>query len=126
MRKHHVQHGFDLCKRDEFRKGRIGIFVRSVDLFDAGQIKQYEFALVFQLSVSEGKVIVKILKAALLIFMIIAVSACGSAERKKNKAEARNTDEKTKTMQEYKSCIKKAKEDQAKLDACERLIKANE
>jgi uncharacterized membrane protein len=55
---------------------------------------------------SEGKVIVKILKAALLIFMIIAVSACGSAERKKNKAEAR--------------------EDQAKLDACERLIKANE
>jgi hypothetical protein len=38
---------------------------------------------------SEGKVIVKILKAALLIFMIIAVSACGSAERKKNKAEAR-------------------------------------
>jgi hypothetical protein len=75
---------------------------------------------------SEGKVIVKILKAALLIFMIIAVSACGSAERKKNKAEARHTDEKTKTMQEYKSCIKKAKEDQAKLDACERLIKANE
>jgi hypothetical protein len=38
----------------------------------------------------------------------------------------RKPDEKTKTMQEYKSCIKKAKEDQAKLDACERLIKANE
>jgi len=28
-------------------------------------------------------------------------------------------------MQEYKSCINKAKEDQAKLDACERIIKAN-
>ena len=67
-----------------------------------------------------------ILKAALLIVMIIAVSACGSAERKKNKAEAAYTEEKTKTMQEYKSCVKKAKEDQAKLDACERLIKANE
>jgi hypothetical protein len=68
----------------------------------------------------------KILKAALIIFTIITVSACGSAERKKNKAEAAYTDEKTKTMQEYKSCVKKAKEDQAKLDACERLLKANE
>ena len=65
-------------------------------------------------------------KAALLVLMIITVSACGSSERKKNRAEAAYTDEKTKTMQEYKSCIKKAKEDQAKLDACERLIKANE
>ncbi len=65
-------------------------------------------------------------KAALLVLMVITVSACGSSERKKNRAEAAYTDEKTKTMQEYKSCIKKAKEDQAKLDACERLIKANE
>ena len=67
----------------------------------------------------------KILKAALIALTIIAISACGSAERKKNKAEARNTEEKTKTMQEYKSCVKKAKEDQEKLDACERIIKAN-
>jgi hypothetical protein len=69
---------------------------------------------------------VKILKAALIVVTIITVSACGSSERKKNKAEAAYTEEKTKTMQEYKSCVKKAKEDQAKLDACERLIKANE
>ena len=68
----------------------------------------------------------KILKAALIFLTIIAVSACGSAERKKNKAEAALTDEKTKTMQEYKSCVKKAKQDQDKLDACERLMKANE
>jgi hypothetical protein len=27
-------------------------------------------------------------------------------------------------MQEYKSCVKKAKTDQEKLDACERLMKA--
>jgi hypothetical protein len=65
-------------------------------------------------------------KAALIAALVVAVSACGSAERKKNKAEAAYTDEKTKTMQEYKSCVKKAKEDQAKLDACERLMKANE
>jgi hypothetical protein len=29
-------------------------------------------------------------------------------------------------MQEYKSCIKKAKQDEAKLDACERLLKVVE
>ena len=67
----------------------------------------------------------KIFKAALLVLMVITVSACGSSERKKNKAEAEYKKEQTKTMQEYKSCIKKAKEDQAKLDACERIMKAN-
>ena len=36
------------------------------------------------------------------------------------------TQEETKTMQEYKSCVKKAKQDQDKLDACERLLKANQ
>ena len=68
----------------------------------------------------------KILKPALVVLTIITISACGSAERNKTKAEAAYTEEKTKTMQEYKSCVKKAKDDQAKLDACERLIKANE
>ena len=68
----------------------------------------------------------KIVKTALIVLTIITLSACGSSERKKNKAEAEYTKEKTKTMQEYKSCVKKAKDDQAKLDACERLIKANQ
>ena len=68
----------------------------------------------------------KILRLALVVLTIIAVSACGSAERKKNKAEAAYAEEKTKTMQEYKSCVKKAKEDEAKLDACERIMKANQ
>ena len=68
----------------------------------------------------------KILKAALFISVIVVIAACGSAERKKNKAEAAYTEEKTKTMQEYKSCVKKAKEDQAKLNACEALMKAIE
>ena len=67
----------------------------------------------------------KICKAALVVLMVITVSACGSSERKKNRAEAEYKQEQTKTMQEYKSCINKAKEDQAKLDACERIIKAN-
>jgi hypothetical protein len=69
---------------------------------------------------------VKILKVVLFVLTIITISACGSADRKKNKAEAAYAEEKTKTMQEYKSCVKKAKEDQAKLDACERIIKANQ
>ena len=68
----------------------------------------------------------KLVKFALLILTIVTIAACGSAERKKNKAEAQYTEEKTKTMQEYKSCVKKAKDDQDKLDACERLLKANE
>ena len=68
----------------------------------------------------------KIVKLALVVLAIITLSACGSAERKKNKAEAAYAEEKTKTMQEYKSCVKKAKEDQAKLDACERIMKANQ
>jgi thymidine phosphorylase len=55
----------------------------------------------------------------------LLLTACGtSPEKQKAKAEARQTEEETKTMQEYKSCVKKAKTDMDKLDACERLMKA--
>ena len=62
----------------------------------------------------------------LLVFCMVALLiACGSSpEKQKAKAEARQTEEQTKTMQEYKTCVKKAKTDQEKLDACERLLKA--
>ena len=63
-------------------------------------------------------------KTIILALAMTALAACGSAERKINKAEAKKTEEETKTMQEYKSCIKKAKQDEEKLDACERLLKA--
>ena len=57
--------------------------------------------------------------------IIVLLTACGSSpEKQKMKAEARQTEEETKTMQEYKACVKKAKTDQDKLDACERLMKA--
>ena len=69
----------------------------------------------------------RMFKTAILAVTLAALAACGSAgEKQKNKAEAEYTQEKTKTMQEYKSCLKKAKQDQDKLDACERLIKAVE
>ena len=64
----------------------------------------------------------------LLTFSIVVLlTACGSSpEKQKAKAEAKQTEEATKTMQEYKSCVKKAKTDQDKLDACERILKANQ
>lgn len=66
-------------------------------------------------------------KTLLMVGAVALVAACGSSpERQKTRAEAKYTEEKTKTMQEYKVCIKKAKEDQQKLDACERLMKASE
>jgi len=67
----------------------------------------------------------KIRNIILTCSIAVMLTACGSSpEKQKAKAEARKTEEETKTMQEYKSCIKKAKTDQDKLDACERLMKA--
>ena len=69
----------------------------------------------------------KLLKSALVAVAIVTIAACGSSERKKNKAEAAYAEEKTKTMQEYKDCVKKAKEDQAKLEQeMSTLLKAKE
>ena len=65
-------------------------------------------------------------KTVILVVTLSSLAACGSAERKVNKAEAKQTQEQTKTMQEYKSCVKKAKQDEEKLDVCERIIKANQ
>jgi hypothetical protein len=69
----------------------------------------------------------QILKSIAVIGAITLLVACGSSpQQKKDMAEARLTEEKTKTMKEYKECIKRAKENTAKLDACERLLKAVE
>lgn len=66
-------------------------------------------------------------KSVVLAGMVSILVACGSnPEKDKNRAEAKYTEEKTKTIQEYKSCVKKAKQDQDKLDNCERILKAVE
>jgi len=66
------------------------------------------------------------IKSIILVSTMALLVACGSSpQQKKDTADARLTEEKTKTMKEYKECIKKAKENTAKLDACERLLKAN-
>ena len=60
----------------------------------------------------------KIRNVILTFSMAVVLTACGSSpEKQKAKAEAKQTEEETKTMQEYKSCVKKAKTDQEKLDA---------
>jgi len=67
----------------------------------------------------------QVLKSLLTVGMVFLLVACGSSpQQKKDTAEARYTEEKTKTMKEYKECIKRAKEDTAKLNACEYLLKA--
>jgi len=64
-------------------------------------------------------------KAVFVLATVIFLTACGSSpDKQKARAEAKKTEEETKTMQEYKACLKKAKTDEVKLDACERLIKA--
>ena len=66
-------------------------------------------------------------KIVILAGLVSILVACSSnPEKEKNRADAKYTEEKTKRMQEYKSCVKKAKQDQDKLDACERLLKAIE
>ncbi len=66
-------------------------------------------------------------KSVTVVAAVCLLVACGSSpQQKKDTADARLTEEKTKTIQEYKQCIKKAKEDTAKLDACERLLRVVE
>jgi len=73
----------------------------------------------------KGKLAMNVRHILLSISIVVMVSACGSnPEKDKAKAEAKQTEEQTKTMQEYKACVKKAKTDADKLDACERLMKA--
>ncbi len=66
------------------------------------------------------------IKSFIVVSTMALLVACGSSpQQKKDIADARLTEEKTKTMKEYKDCVKRAKENSAKLDACERLLKAN-
>ena len=56
---------------------------------------------------------------------IVAVAAgCGSGQRKVNKSEAQINKERVSLIEDYKKCIKKAGEDEAKAAACERYREA--
>ena len=64
-----------------------------------------------------GHVVCAIVIAAL-------VTGCGSAQRKVNKSEAEINKERLSLIEDYKKCIKKAGEDEAKAAACERYREA--
>jgi hypothetical protein len=66
-----------------------------------------------------------LLKSLAVISAVALLVACGSSpQQKKDTAEARLTEENTKTIKEYKECVEKAKQDTAKLNACEYIMKA--
>ncbi len=54
--------------------------------------------------------------------MVVAalVVGCGSSQRKVNKSEAESNNERVSLIEDYKKCIKKAGDDEAKAAACER------
>jgi hypothetical protein len=67
----------------------------------------------------------KLIRFLLLAGLALSLVSCGSSpQNRKDRAEAELTEETTKTMQEYQSCVKKAKDDQQQLETCERLLKA--
>lgn len=63
---------------------------------------------------------------ALLISSCVLLAACSSPKEKAAEAQAEYTEEKTKTLQEYKECAKDAEGDEKKLAACDGLLKAVE
>ena len=61
-----------------------------------------------------------------VVLFSLTAAGCSSTQDKANKAQAEYTEEKTKTLQEYKKCIKNAKGDEVKLQQCDALLKAIE
>jgi thymidine phosphorylase len=70
--------------------------------------------------------IMQITKLLLAIAGTLLLAACRSATPQEQlvRAQAEYTEEQTKTMQQYKKCISEAGGDQARLDTCERILKA--
>lgn len=58
--------------------------------------------------------------------VVLGLSACAkrSPEAQKQQAEAEYTEEKTKTLQEYKKCVNDSAGDAEKLKICNALLKA--
>jgi len=75
----------------------------------------------------------KLLRALTIVFVVTLVVACGSAEKKAHKAQAKSADyqskiaqERLKLVEDYKKCINKAGEDKNKIEACDSYLKAAE
>ena len=68
----------------------------------------------------------KIYIALLTALAVFNLTACSTASEERDEAQAEYTEEKTKTLQEYKDCVKVAEGDEAKMAQCESLLKAVE
>ena len=53
-------------------------------------------------------------------------TACGGSERRANKAQTKVHNERLKLVEDYKKCVKKAGDDNAKIEACDQYLKAAE
>jgi len=68
-----------------------------------------------------------VMRAVIFLFLSsILLIACTSPQDRAAEANAQYTEEKTKTLQEYKSCSEDAGDDEKKLQTCEALLKAVE
>jgi len=68
----------------------------------------------------------KLMRVFLVVIVAVMMSACGSAERKANKAQAELDSEKVKLSEQYQTCMKKAEGDKDKEAECEKYLKAAE
>lgn len=68
----------------------------------------------------------KIQTILLITIAAVSLTACSTASEQKDEAQAAYTEEKTKTLQEYKECVKASEGDEAKMAQCEALLKAVE
>jgi len=67
----------------------------------------------------------RVLRGSAILVCLLAIG-CTSSKERADEAQAEYTEEKTKTVQEYKECVKDAEGDEGKLKECEALLKAVE
>ena len=60
----------------------------------------------------------------LAVFIVFNLAACTSAKDRKDEAQADYTEEKTKTIQDYKKCVADASGTESELARCDALLKA--
>jgi hypothetical protein len=59
-------------------------------------------------------------------FLLVVNLSCAGSETKKNRAEEAVHKERLNLIEDYKKCMKKAGDDQAEVEACDKYLKAAE
>ena len=57
---------------------------------------------------------------------LMTFTACSSSEKRAHRAQAKVHNERLKLVDDYKKCLKKAGDDNAKVEACDQYLKAAE